>query len=70
VLKIFKATKEKTAVNHSVGTYFTDGTSFLKFACPDGYISIQELQLAGKKRMDIQAFLRGYRSDSVTIFSQ
>ncbi|RQP16920.1 methionyl-tRNA formyltransferase [Parapedobacter defluvii] len=70
VLKIFRATKEKTAVNHPVGTYFTDGTSFLKFACPDGYITIQELQLAGKKRMDIQAFLRGYRSDSVTIFSQ
>lgn len=68
-LKIFKASKEKTAVNLPVGTYHTDGTSFLKFTCPDGYIAIHELQLAGKKRMDIQAFLRGYRPNSVTISS-
>jgi len=68
-LKIFKAIKEKRPINHPVGTYDTDGTTFLKFACPDGYIDVQELQLAGKKRMDIQAFLRGYRPRSVTIFT-
>lgn len=69
MLKIFKARKEKVPVNHPVGSYYTDGVSFLKFTCPDGYIDIQEVQLAGKKRMDTQAFLRGYRPRSVTIFS-
>src|SRR5690606_8536216 len=68
-LKIFKAVKEKKAVRHPVGTYHTDGTTFLKFSCLDGYIDVRDLQLAGKKRMDIQAFLRGYRPHSVTIFT-
>src|SRR5690606_34693080 len=68
-LKIFKSAKERTSVSHPVGTYYTDGTTFLKFACPDGYIDVREVQLAGKKRMDIEAFLRGYRPRSVTIFT-
>jgi len=69
LLKIFKASKEKVPVIHPVGSYYTDGTSFLKFTCADGYINVQEVQLAGKKRMDVQAFLRGYRPRSVTFFS-
>ncbi len=68
-LKVFKAGKEKTPPKHPPGAYHTDGTSFLKFACTDGYIDLLELQLAGKKRMDVQTFLRGYRPPSVTIFS-
>ena len=70
VVKIFKAAKETVAVSHLPGTYLTDGSSYLKAACVDGYIDIKELQMAGKKRMDISAFLRGYRPSSVTIVSQ
>lgn len=65
-LKIFRAKKEKTAVQHEPGTYFTDGKTLLKFACTDGYIQVLELQLEGKKRMDVVSFLRGYRPSSVT----
>ena len=68
-LKIFKSVKEKTRPQYPVGTYHSDGSTFLKFACPDGYIDLREVQLAGKKRMDIQSFLRGYRPRSVTIFT-
>ncbi|MFB2120021.1 methionyl-tRNA formyltransferase [Parapedobacter sp. 2B3] len=68
-LKIFKAAPEKAAVAHPPGTYLTDGVSLLKVACIDGYIHIEELQLAGKKRMDTADFLRGYRPSSVTIVS-
>ncbi|MEC3879683.1 methionyl-tRNA formyltransferase [Parapedobacter sp. 10938] len=68
-IKIFRAAKEKVNISYPVGTYVTDGLSYLKVACPDGYIHIQELQMAGKKRMDISAFLRGYRPSSVTIVS-
>ncbi|MEO8862288.1 MAG: methionyl-tRNA formyltransferase, partial [Ginsengibacter sp.] len=35
--------------------------SFLKFACKNGYISIKELQLEGKKKINIEDFLRGWR---------
>lgn len=44
------------------GTYETDGKSFLRFAARDGWVYIDELQLEGKKRMDIGAFLRGFRA--------
>ena len=60
-LKIFKATKEETVVNHASGEPHTDGKSFLKFTCSDGYINVEELQLEGKKKMGVLEFLRGYR---------
>lgn len=41
------------------GQVLTDGKSYLAIATADGAISIEELQVAGKKRMDVQAFLRG-----------
>jgi methionyl-tRNA formyltransferase len=61
VLKIYKATllHEKPAV--SAGAYQTDGKTYLRFACSNGYIQVEELQLEGKKRMAIGDFLRGYR---------
>lgn len=60
-LKIFEADKIETAPQHEPGTPYTDGKSFLQFACPDGYITVKTLQLEGKKRMDITEFLKGYR---------
>lgn len=60
-LKIFKADKEETIPQHEPGRPYTDGKSFLKFACTDGYIVVKELQLEGKKRMDVNEFLKGYR---------
>lgn len=42
------------------GEYKTDQKTFLHFAANDNYISINELQLEGKKRMKIEDFLRGY----------
>lgn len=51
------ATKEHPALQ-------TDGKTFLKFACTDGFLSIKEVQLEGKKKMNIADFLRGYSFDS------
>ncbi len=59
-IKIFKAEKENNAIAGSVGQFETDKKTFLKFACSDGYISIKELQLQGKKRLIIEEFLRGF----------
>lgn len=60
-LKIYRAGMEQAATAVPAGQYQTDGKTYLRFACPDGYISVIELQLEGKKRMAVGDFLRGYR---------
>jgi len=60
MLKIFRSEKELKAPSIPVGEMETDKKTCLKFACPDGYISIKELQLEGKRKMGIEEFLRGY----------
>lgn len=60
-LKIFTVEKELSAHNEEPGKVLSDGKKFLKFATKDGFITILELQLQGKKRMKVDEFLRGYR---------
>jgi methionyl-tRNA formyltransferase len=60
-LKVFSAKKEITTPQVNPGLFDTDGKTFLRFACPDGYLHLLELQLEGKKKMKIEDFLRGYR---------
>ena len=68
LLKVYKAEKNKQPVSIAPGNWDSDKKTYLKFACPDGYINIKELQLEGKKRMPVEDFLRGYKleSDSAT----
>ena len=60
-LKIYKTEKEIDSSSQETGTYKTDGKTFLKFACADGYVFVKELQLEGKKKMTVEDFLRGYK---------
>lgn len=60
-LKLYKAAKEFEPTNASPGEYITDNKTFLKFACNNGFISVMELQLEGKKKMNVEDFLRGYK---------
>jgi methionyl-tRNA formyltransferase len=61
-LKIFKAEKVLSNDNKLLpGNYVTDEKTYLHFVTPDGYISLLDIQLEGKKRMEIKDFLRGYR---------
>ncbi|MBQ9185801.1 MAG: methionyl-tRNA formyltransferase [Bacteroidales bacterium] len=47
------------------GTVLTDGKKFFAVATADGgAISLTDVQLSGKKRMDIKAFLAGFREAS------
>jgi methionyl-tRNA formyltransferase len=64
IVKVFQSTKEKGDPLHPAGTHVTDGKTYLKFACSDGYIHVTELQLEGKKRIHIADFLRGYRFEN------
>ena len=61
MLKIYKSDKQITALKTTTGNYETDGKTFLKFACANGYIEVKELQMEGKKKMLVEDFLRGYR---------
>lgn len=61
LLKIFKSEKKLAAVAISAGEHETDGKAYLRFAAADGYITVTELQLEGKKRMGVEDFLRGYK---------
>ena len=61
LLKIFKATKEKSSINAMPGQYISDKKSYLKFVASDGYINVEELQMEGKKRMTVAEFLKGFR---------
>jgi methionyl-tRNA formyltransferase len=61
VLKIYRSKKEIAPPTIPLGTADTNGKTYLKFACKDGYIHVLDIQLEGKKRMTIEEFLRGYR---------
>lgn len=57
-LKLFKV-KMLHDEQGQPGEYKTDNKTFLKFFTYDGAIDVYELQLEGKKRMEIEEFLRG-----------
>lgn len=59
VLKIYKA--ETVSLKGTPGQLLSDGKTYLAIATADGAVSIKELQLAGKKRMDVKTFLAGFR---------
>lgn len=61
LLKIYHSEKEDAHPSIPAGQYETDKKTYLKFASPDGYIRLGEIQLEGKKRMKIEDFLRGYK---------
>lgn len=63
MLKIYATTREETTVAEVPGTVLTDGKTYFKIAFPDGYLALTQLQLAGKKRMTVTDFLRGYHPE-------
>ena len=61
MMKVFRAKKEVVSPAKIEGDYETDGKTYLKFTCANGYIHLLEIQMEGKKKMGIEEFLRGYR---------
>ncbi len=60
VLKIYATHKEPSRPTERLGDIVSDGKTFFKVALSDGYLHLDTVQLAGKKRMDIADFLRGF----------
>ncbi len=47
--------------NAAPGTILSDGRTYLAVAVSDGAVALTDIQLSGKKRMDVKAFLAGFR---------
>lgn len=63
VYKIFKVSVKEGHENTLAGEYTTDNKNYLHIKTMDGWISIEELQPEGKRRMTIQDFFRGNKLD-------
>ena len=61
VLKIFQGDKRIESHQFKPGDFASDGKSYLRYFTKDGFIELNDIQIAGKKRMSIAEFLRGYR---------
>jgi len=57
--KIFRAIAEHAEHNLEPGSVRSDGRTFLKIAARNGYIQPVEIQLEGRKMMNIVEFLKG-----------
>lgn len=62
VVKVYEAVIiEKPRTLCPIGTISTDSKTYIHVYTSDGALSIRTLQLAGKKRMSVDDFLRGFR---------
>ena len=60
--KIFAAAFEAAAHDKvACGTVESDGRTFIRVACADGWITLEELQIAGKRRLSVRELLLGWR---------
>ena len=58
-IKLFEVTREPAAHTLQAGQVVCDGKNYLKVAVADGFVQIESLQPAGKKRMSAADWLRG-----------
>ena len=61
IVKLFSTSIVHENPKEPVGSFVTDGKTYARFACSDGYIQLNDIQWEGKKRMPVADFLRGYK---------
>ena len=61
-VKIYKVEKEDSSHSYPAGTIIS-GKHEVKVAVKNGYINLKEIQLPGKRKMDIKSLLNGYHFD-------
>ena len=59
-MKVWDATVEEGNVTEKPGEIVEIAKHYIKVATGENYLKINEIQLAGKKRMPMDAFLNGY----------
>ena len=66
-IKVYSVAKEFSEHNLEIGTLLTDNKSYAKVAVKGGYVSLVDVQLAGKKRMPVADLLRGFSIQDMKI---
>ena len=69
-VKIFSVSFEPAQHGEPCGTIESDGRTLIRVACADGWITLGELQLAGKKRLTVHDLLLGWRDINLCRFYQ
>ena len=67
VLKVYETEMRPVVHTDAAGTLRTDGKTYLEVAVEGGYLRLLSLQLAGKKRMPVSAFLNGMKQHPVQV---
>jgi len=60
-VKVYAANKEIESHSHPIGSLLSDKKTYLKVAVDGGFLNLTTIQMAGKKRMQIGDFLRGFQ---------
>lgn len=60
-VKIFQTEKIEKSHTYKPGSILTDGKTYLHVTATDGFINIKSLQLPGKKRLQTEELLRGFK---------
>ena len=68
-LKIYASKKEIEKHALSIGTIMHSKKE-LKIATKEGFLIIEELQISGKRRMDVKSFLNGFQFNKENIYVQ
>ncbi len=66
-LKIFKVSKECILHSDKTGLIVSDNKTYLNITVEGGFINLLEVQLEGRKRMNVKDFLRGVTIKDKTI---
>lgn len=67
-LKVWKCKVSMEETEAVPGTVFLTDKEGIHVACGQGVLILTEVQLEGKKRMEAEAFLRGYHIENGTVF--
>ncbi|MGN8752907.1 methionyl-tRNA formyltransferase [Blautia sp. HCP3S3_C4] len=68
-LKVWKCRADEECSGETPGTVILTDKEGIHVACKDGTLILTEVQLEGKKRMDAEAFLRGYHIEAGSRFT-
>ena len=68
-LKVWKSRADEKCSGEAPGTVILTDKEGIHVACKDGTLILTEVQLEGKKRMDAEAFLRGYHIEAGSRFT-
>jgi methionyl-tRNA formyltransferase len=65
--KIYESEPQVSEHVFQPGDILSDGKNFIKVACKGGYVEILSIQIEGKKQLDTEEFLRGFKIEEFSV---